>query len=115
MIFRPASPATGETIAIIELGGGYSASDFAAYCSQLGVPQANVEVVSVDGGTSNPGADQDADTEVMLDIEVAGTIAPGARTRRVLRTQHRSRFHRCGGDRRARHDLRALGYFDQLG
>ncbi len=70
---------TGETIAIIELGGGYSASDFAAYCSQLGVPQAQVEVVSVDGATSNPGADQDADTEVMLDIEVAGTIAHGAR------------------------------------
>jgi kumamolisin len=70
---------TGETIAIVELGGGYSASDFAAYCSQLGVPQAQVEVVSVDGATSNPGADQDADTEVMLDIEVAGTIAHGAR------------------------------------
>jgi kumamolisin len=70
---------SGETIAIIELGGGYGASDFAAYCSQLGVPQAQVEVVSVDGATSNPGADQDADTEVMLDIEVAGTIAPGAR------------------------------------
>ncbi|MGB6986324.1 MAG: S53 family peptidase [Candidatus Aquilonibacter sp.] len=70
---------TGETIAIIELGGGYSASDFAAYCSQLGVPQAQVEVVSVDGATSSPGTDQDADTEVMLDIEVAGTIAHGAR------------------------------------
>lgn len=70
---------SGETIAIIELGGGYNASDFAAYCSQLGVPQAQVEVVGVDGATSNPGADQDADTEVMLDIEVAGTIAHGAR------------------------------------
>jgi kumamolisin len=69
---------TGETIAIIELGGGYSASDFATYCSQLRVAQAQVEVVSVDGATSTPG-DQDADTEVMLDIEVAGTVAPGAR------------------------------------
>ena len=70
---------SGETIAIIELGGGYSASDFANYCSQLGVPQPQVEVVGVDGATSNPGADQDADTEVMLDVEVAGTIAHGAR------------------------------------
>jgi kumamolisin len=70
---------TGETIAIIELGGGYGASDLATYCSQLGVPQPQVEVVGVDGATSNPGADQDADTEVMLDIEVAGTIAHGAR------------------------------------
>ncbi|HEX8806354.1 MAG TPA: S53 family peptidase, partial [Candidatus Aquilonibacter sp.] len=64
---------------IIELGGGYSASDFATYCSQLGVAQAQVEVVSVDGATSSPGTDQDSDTEVMLDIEVAGTVAPGAR------------------------------------
>ena len=70
---------SGETIAIIELGGGYSASDFATYCSQLGVPQPQVDVVGVDGATSNPGADQDADTEVMLDIEVAGTIAHGAK------------------------------------
>lgn len=70
---------SGETIAIIELGGGYSASDFAAYCSQLGITQAQVEVVSVDGATSSPGSDQGADTEVMLDVEVAGTIASGAR------------------------------------
>ncbi len=70
---------TGETIAIIELGGGYSASDFATYCSQLGVAQAQVDVVGVDGATSTPGTDQGSDTEVMLDIEVAGTVAPGAR------------------------------------
>jgi kumamolisin len=70
---------TGQTIAIIELGGGYNASDFATYCSQLGVPQPQVDVVGVDGATNNPGADQDSDTEVMLDIEVAGTIAHGAK------------------------------------
>jgi kumamolisin len=68
----------GETIAIVELGGGYSASDLTTYCSQLRVAVPQVEVVGVDGATSTPG-DQDADTEVMLDIEVAGTVAPGAR------------------------------------
>ncbi len=77
--FPSGADGSGETIAILELGGGYSASDFAAYCTQLGVPQAHVEVVSVDGATNNPGADRDADTEVMLDVEVAGTIAHGAR------------------------------------
>ncbi|HUN30206.1 MAG TPA: protease pro-enzyme activation domain-containing protein, partial [Alphaproteobacteria bacterium] len=70
---------TGETIAIIELGGGYSASDFSAYCSQLGIAEPAVTVVTVDGATNSPGTDQDSDTEVMLDVEVAGTIAPGAR------------------------------------
>lgn len=69
---------TGETIAIIELGGGYSASDFSAYCTQLGVPEPAVSVVMVDGATNSPGTDQDSDTEVMLDVEVAGTIAHGA-------------------------------------
>jgi kumamolisin len=69
----------GETIAILELGGGYSASDFSAYCSGLGVTVPSVTVVPVDGATSDPGADRDADTEVMLDIEIAGTIAGGAK------------------------------------
>jgi kumamolisin len=69
---------SGETIAIIELGGGYSASDFSAYCKQLGVPEPSVSVVTVDGATNSPGTDPDSDTEVMLDVEVAGTIAHGA-------------------------------------
>ena len=69
---------SGETIAIIELGGGYNASDFSAYCAQLGVPEAAVSVVTVDGATNSPGTDQDSDTEVMLDVEVAGTVAHGA-------------------------------------
>jgi len=69
----------GETIAIIELGGGYSASDFSAYCAQLGVSEPPVSVVTVDGATNSPGTDPDSDTEVMLDVEVAGTIAHGAR------------------------------------
>ena len=68
----------GETIAIIELGGGYSATDFSTYCTQLGVTEPTVSVVTVDGATNSPGTDQDSDTEVMLDVEVAGTVAPGA-------------------------------------
>jgi kumamolisin len=70
---------SGQTIAIIELGGGYSASDFSTYCSQLGITPPSVEVVSVDGATNDPGEDQDADTEVMLDVEMAGAVARGAR------------------------------------
>jgi kumamolisin len=66
----------GQTIAIIELGGGYSASDLATYFKQLGVPEPKVTAVSVDGGQNAPGSD--ADGEVMLDIEVAGAIAPGS-------------------------------------
>jgi kumamolisin len=76
--FPSAVTGSGETIGIIELGGGYSAADFSAYCTQLGVPEPSVTFVAVDGATNDPGADTDADTEVMLDVEVAGTIAHGA-------------------------------------
>ncbi len=67
---------TGQTIALIELGGGYNTSDLQTYFSGLGVKQPAVAAVSVDGGQNTPGSD--ADGEVMLDIEVAGSIAPGA-------------------------------------
>jgi kumamolisin len=68
----------GQTIAIIELGGGYRATDLKTYFKGLGVKQPVVKSVSVDGGVNKPGADQNADGEVMLDIEVAGSVAPGA-------------------------------------
>ena len=63
----------GQTIAIIELGGGYNTSDLQTYFGGLGISQPNVTSVSVDGGQNSPG--QDADGEVMLDIEVIGAIA----------------------------------------
>jgi kumamolisin len=68
----------GECIAIIELGGGYRASDLEAYFGQLGLPVPTVSAVSVDGGHNNPTNANSADGEVMLDIEVAGAIAPAA-------------------------------------
>jgi len=66
----------GQTIAIIELGGGYSTADLQKYFDQLSVRQPSVVAISVDGGQNSPGSD--ADGEVMLDIEVAGAVAPEA-------------------------------------
>lgn len=66
----------GETIGIIELGGGYKTADLTKYFSALRIPEPKITAVSVDGGQNKPGGD--ADDEVMLDIEVAGTVAPGA-------------------------------------
>lgn len=74
--FPSGATGNGQTIAIIELGGGYSESDLATYFGELGVKQPSVTSVSVDGGTNSPGSN--ADAEVMLDIEVAGSIAYGA-------------------------------------
>jgi len=70
----------GETIGIIELGGGYNQTDLDNYFQQLGVsPAPSVTAVSVDGATNSPTGDSSGpDGEVELDIEVSGSIAPGA-------------------------------------
>ncbi|MBV9611316.1 MAG: peptidase S53, partial [Acidobacteriaceae bacterium] len=66
----------GQTVAIVELGGGYNTADLQTYFSSLNVNEPTVTAVSVDGGQNTPGSD--ADAEVMLDIEVVGAIATGS-------------------------------------
>jgi kumamolisin len=70
---------SGQTIAIIELGGGFGQSDLDSYFSGLGIATPTVTAVGVDGASNVAGQDpQGADGEVLLDIEVAGSVAPGA-------------------------------------
>ncbi len=71
---------SGECIALIELGGGYNSTDLSNYWSQLNLAKTpNVSAVSVGNGSNQPTGDPSGpDGEVMLDIEVAGAIAPGA-------------------------------------
>jgi kumamolisin len=69
----------GECIAIIELGGGYKASDLATYFQQIGIKEPQISAISVGGSGNSPTGDANGpDGEVMLDIEVSGSIAPGA-------------------------------------
>ncbi|HXW64013.1 MAG TPA: S53 family peptidase [Burkholderiaceae bacterium] len=75
----PAGNGQGQTIALIELGGGYRAQDVAAYFGELGIAQPPLLAVAVDGASNEPSGDPNGpDGEVELDIEVAGAIAPGA-------------------------------------
>ncbi len=77
--FPAGTDGTGHTIAIIELGGGFSATDLDSYFGGLGIPVPSVTAVGVDGASNVPDqAPQGADGEVLLDIEVAGSVAPGA-------------------------------------
>ena len=70
----------GQTIAILEFGGGYRPSDLSQYFSRLGVPMPSVTAVSVGGAHNAPTGNPDSpDGEVALDIEVAGAVAPGAK------------------------------------
>jgi len=79
-IYRmPAADGTGQTLAIIELGGGYRDSDLKHYFAGLGLTAPKVRAVAVDGAKNSPGQDPTgADGEVLLDIEVAGGVAPNA-------------------------------------
>lgn len=75
----PPGTGEGECIALIELGGGFKPQDLTAYFEALGVPVPSVVAVSVDHAVNQPTGDANGpDGEVMLDIEVAGAIAPGA-------------------------------------
>jgi hypothetical protein len=74
----PANSAAGQTIGILEFGGGFKSSDIQSYFNNtVHLPVPSVTSVSVDGATNSPG--QSADTEVVLDIDVAGSVAPGAK------------------------------------
>jgi kumamolisin len=81
----PAAPAggssgAGQTIGIIELGGGYKGADLVKYFSQtIGITPPTVTDVVLDGGGNDPTNANSADAEVLLDIEVAGSVAPGAK------------------------------------
>ena len=70
---------TGQTIALIEFGGGFQDSDLQAFFQEIGSPAPAVEAVSVDGTANNPGASHASDGEVMLDILVAGAVVPKAK------------------------------------
>ncbi len=71
---------SGQTLAIIELGGGFDTADLDTYFGALGIPTPSVTAIGVDGAANAPGQDPNgADGEVLLDIEVAGAIAPQAK------------------------------------
>jgi kumamolisin len=74
--FPPQLDGSGQTIGLLEFGGGFQAEDLDTYFQTLGLPRPKVTSVSVDGTQNAPGSS--ADAEVVLDIEVAGGVAPGA-------------------------------------
>ena len=78
--FPAGTDGSGQTLAILELGGGYTDDDLAAYWSSVGLADPpRVTAVGVDGAANAPEGDPNgADGEVLLDIEVAGALAPGA-------------------------------------
>jgi kumamolisin len=76
---------SGQTLAIISLGGSCRSDDLATYFAELGVAQPQITHVSVDGAEINPAETAPAteipskfDLEVTLDLQISGALAPGA-------------------------------------
>jgi kumamolisin len=71
----PTNMPGGGVIAIVELGGGWVASDMSSFFSSINQPVPSITDVSVDGTVNTPnqsGQAGDDDFEVALDIQVAG-------------------------------------------
>src|SRR5580693_3008628 len=69
----------GISIALICLYGGYRRSDLETYFAAAGQPVPAIEDVAVGGARNDPAGDPDANVEVTLDLEILGSVAPGAR------------------------------------
>lgn len=70
----------GQTIGVVELGGGYRKSDIIVYLSDLGITNdVSITDVRVQGASNNPNH-SDA-TSVVLDIETLLAIAPKSKLR----------------------------------
>lgn len=77
--FPQGTDGSGQSVAILELGGGFSQGDLDAYFRSLGLQTPVVRAQGIDGAQNQPGQDpQGADGEVLLDIEVIGGLAPKA-------------------------------------
>jgi kumamolisin len=76
--FPAGTTGAGQTVAVIELGGGFTTSDLNAYFGGLGIATPSISAASVDGATNNPADTSGANVEVSLDIDVIGAAAPGA-------------------------------------
>ncbi|MCC8405848.1 S53 family peptidase [Paraburkholderia sp. MMS20-SJTN17] len=75
----PQGDGAGQCVGIIELGGGYNASDLKTYFASLGVSEPTVTAVGVDQAGNQPSGDPNGpDGEVTLDIEIVGAIVPRA-------------------------------------
>jgi kumamolisin len=71
--------AAGQTVGILEFGGGYNIADINAFCTDLHLPLPNVHAVPVDGASTVLQGSADfpdrSDIEVALDVEIVASIA----------------------------------------
>jgi len=75
----PNNTGSGQCIGILEFGGGWTQDNLNSTFANYGQTPPTVVDVFVNGGYNYPGDPSGASVEVMLDIAVAGGVAPGAK------------------------------------
>jgi kumamolisin len=112
----PTNAAAGQTVGILEFGGGYAKADITSFLSPLSIATPTIVDHGVDGGTNSPAGSvtnvtaNDADIEVALDIDIVASVAVGAKIVVYFRARHRER-----ADRDQLQLVRLGGFVDQLG
>jgi kumamolisin len=66
----------GQTVGLLEFGGGYFESDLATFCQNANISMPSVRTVSVNNTSTNQ--KDGAEGEVMLDVEVVAGVCPAA-------------------------------------
>ena len=75
--FPKESMGNGQSVAILELGGKFDQVDNAKYYKNNGLPEPKINVIELDGSKGRPMGGV-FDTEVALDSQVIGAVAPAA-------------------------------------
>jgi kumamolisin len=73
----PPGDGGGQTVGLLEFGGGYFPADLQEYCRLANVAVPTVTAVSTDGISTS--AKDGAEGEVMLDVEVVAGVCPQAK------------------------------------
>lgn len=72
----PPGDGSGQTVGLLEFGGGFFADDLAAFCQNANITVPTVNLVSVNNTPTNQR--DGAEGEVMLDVEVVAGVCPKA-------------------------------------
>lgn len=74
----------GQSVAVIELGGGLDLAENSKYYKQNNLPEPNVKIIEMNGAKNSPGNDSRADAEVHLDSQIIGVVAPKAEQKLIF-------------------------------
>ena len=74
----PKGDGAGQSVALLELGGGYLEDSMRDYFRRLGIDYPDLNDVGVLGAANQPGINARYDAEVCLDIQVFAALTPAA-------------------------------------